>query len=209
MSGEEKRTLVLSLEKSELPDFLEYLERRMGGRDYSYKYSVDSGLKITLFGDREELKDSEAVVRRLYRNFRIVRNPVGGLYRYPSDWLSEHGGISMSLLTLSLKAAGLTAVWKEDILHTALEPEEMIDLMHELKSLSEEIKYEVRQRKAREVIVAVSINSGVSPFDVLELAEEEGFMEKDDEGLWRFKADPELVMRELMKRLVEREEYGD
>jgi hypothetical protein len=209
MSGEGKRTLVLSLEKSELSDFLEYLEKRMRGRDYSCKYSVDSGLKITLFGDKEELRDSEAIVRRSYRNFRMVRNPVGGLYRYPSDWLSEHGSISMSLLTLSLKAAGLTAIWKEDVLHTTLEPEEMIGLMHELRSLSEEIKYEVKQRKAREVIIAVSVNSGVSPFDVLELAEEEGFMEKDDEGLWRFKADPELVMKELIKKLVGREDYGD
>lgn len=199
---EGKRSLVLSLDQSELPEFLDYLERRMQGRDYSYKYSTSSGLKITLFGDREELRDSEALVRRSYRNFKIVRNPVGGLYRYPSEWLTEHGGVSMSLLTLSLKIAGLTAEWKGDLLQTELEPQEIIDLMSELRSLVDEIKYEVRQRKAREVIVALAVSSGVSPIDVLELAEEEKLLERDEQGIWLFRVDPEVAVAELKRKLL-------
>lgn len=207
-SYEGKRSLVLSIDPSELSDFLEYLERRMEGRNYSCKYSTSSGLKITIFGDREELKDSEAVIRRSYRNFKIVRNPVGNLYRYPSEWLTEHGGVSMSLLTLSLEAVGLTADWRGDLLFTELEPDEIINLMSELKSLLEEIKYEVRQRKAREVLIAVAVSSGASPIDVLELAEEEGFLERDEEGVWHFKVDPGLAMRELRRKLIGGEEIG-
>ncbi|MEM2729029.1 MAG: hypothetical protein QXL56_01350, partial [Candidatus Korarchaeum sp.] len=85
---EAKRSLVLSIDPSELSDFLEYLEKRMEGRNYSCKYSTSSGLKITIFGNKEELRDSEAIVRRSYRNFKIVRNPMGNLYRYPSEWLT-------------------------------------------------------------------------------------------------------------------------
>ncbi|MEM0017627.1 MAG: DUF2067 family protein [Candidatus Korarchaeum sp.] len=199
---EAKRSLVLSIDPSELSDFLEYLEKRMEGRNYSCKYSTSSGLKITIFGNKEELRDSEAIVRRSYRNFKIVRNPMGNLYRYPSEWLTEHGGVSMSLLTLSLEAAGLTADWRGDLLLTELDPDEIIDLMSELKSLLEEIKYEVRQRRAREVLVAVAVSSGASPIDVLELAEEEGFLRRDEEGTWYFKVDPELAMRELRRKLT-------
>ncbi|MDK2383946.1 MAG: DUF2067 family protein [Candidatus Korarchaeota archaeon] len=202
----DKRSFVLSLSHDELEDFLEYLERRMEGRDYSYKYVTGSGLKITLFGTREENKVAESVVRRSYRNFKIVRNPVGGLYRYPSEWLMEHGGgVSMSLLTLSLKGAGLTANWKKDLLYTELEPEEMVDLMSELRTLVNEIKYEVRQRKAREVVVAAAVNAGVSPIEALELAEEEGLLERDERGMWWFRADPELVMDTLIRKLSEME----
>lgn len=199
---EGKRSLVLSLDQSELPEFLGYLERRMQGRNYSCKYSTSSGLKITLFGDREELRDSEALVRRSYRNFKIVRNPVGGLYRYPSEWLTEHGGVSMSLLTLSLEVAGQRAEWKGDLLQTELEPQEILDLMSELRSLVEEIKYEVRQRRVREVLVAVAVSSGVSPLDVLELAEEEGFLERDEQGIWLFKVDPRVAIAELRKKIL-------
>ncbi len=200
--------MVLPIDPSELSDFLDYLEKRMEGRNYSCKYSADSGLKITIFGGKEELKDSETIIRRSYRNFKIVRNPLGDLYRYPSEWLTEHGGVSMSLLTLSLEAAGLTAVWRGDLLLTELEPDEMVDLMSELKSLLEEIKYEVRQKKAREVLVAVAVSSGVSPIDVLELAEQEGFLEKGEDGVWYFRIDPELVIRELRRKLTGGEDGG-
>lgn len=200
--------MFLSIDPSELSDFLEYLEKRMEGRSYSCKYSTRSGLKITIFGDKEELKDSESIVRRSYRNFKVVKNPVGKLYRYPSEWLTEHGGVSMSLLTLSLEAAGLTADRRGDLLLTELDPDEMIELMSELKSLLEEVKYEVKQRKAREVLVAVAVSSGVSPMDVLGLAEEEGFLERDEEGVWYFRVDPELAVRELRRKLTEGEEIG-
>lgn len=205
---EGKRSLVLSISPSELSDFLEYLERRMEGRNYSCKYSMSSGLKITIFGDREELREAESLVRRSYRNFKVIRNPVGNLYRYPSEWLTEHGSVSMSLLTLSLEAAGLTAQWRGDLLFTELEPEEIKDLMSELRSLLEEIKYEVRQRKAREVLVAVAVSSGASPTDVLELAEREGFLERDEEGIWRFRVDPDVAMRELRRKLIEGDHLG-
>ncbi|RLG42273.1 MAG: hypothetical protein DRN78_03380 [Thermoproteota archaeon] len=202
----DKRSVVLPISHEELEDFLEYLEKRMEGRDYSCKYLAGSSLKITLIGTKEENRAAESIVRRSYRNFKMIRNPVGDLYRYPSEWLMEHGGgVSMSLLTLSLKGAGLTATWKKDLLYTELEPEEIIDLMSELRVLVDEIKYEVRQRKAREVIVAVAVNSGVSPLDALDLAEEEGLMERDERGMWWFRADPELVMDTLIKKFSEME----
>jgi len=208
----DKRSFVLSLDHEELEDFLEYLEKRMEGRDYSYKYLAGSGLKITLFGTKEENKVAESIVRRTYRNFKIVRSPVGGLYRYPSEWLMEHGGgVSMSLLTLSLKGAGLTASWRKDLLYTELEPEEIVDLMSELRTLVNEIKYEIRQRKAREVVVAAAVNTGASPLEVLDLAEEEGFLERDESGAWWFRADPEFVMDTLIRMfsLMEVGEDGD
>lgn len=198
----DKRSFVLSLSRGELEDFLEYLEKKLEGKYYSYKYLAGSGLKITLLGTREENKAAESMIRRSYRNFRIVRNPVGGLHRYPSEWLMEHGGsVSMSLLTLSLKGAGLTAKWEKDLLYTELEPEEIIDLMSELRTLVNEIKYEVRQRRAREIVIAAAVNSGASPFEVLDLAEEKGLLERDEYGAWWFRADPEIVMDKLIKEL--------
>lgn len=206
----DRKSFVLSLSHDELGSFLEYLEKRMEGRDYSYRYVTGSGLKITLFGTREENKAAESVVRRSYRNFKVMRSSVGGLHRYPSEWLMEHGGgVSMRLLTLSLRGAGLTATWKKDLLYTELEPDEIIDLMSELRALMDEIRYEVKQRRAREILIAVSVNSGVSPLEVLDLAEEEGLLERDESGAWWFRADPELVMDKLIRKLSEVEVDGD
>ncbi len=202
----DKRSITLSLNDDELEDFLEYLEKRMEGRDYSYKYLAGSGLKVTFFGTREENKSAESLVRRTYRNFRIIRSPSGGLYRYPSEWLMEHGGgVSMSLLTLSLKGAGLTASWKKDLLYTELEPDEIVGLMSELRTMVNEMKYEIKQRKAREIVIAAAINSGASPFEVLDVAEEEGLLERDEDGIWWFRADPELVMDTLIRKFTQLE----
>ncbi len=202
----DKRSITLSISDDELEDFLEYLEKRLEGHDYSYRYLTGSGLKVTLLGTKEENKSTESLVRRTYRNFKIVRNPVGGLYRYPSEWLMEHGGgVSMTLLTLSLKGAGLTASWKKDLLYTELEPDEVIGLMSELRTMVNEMRYEVRQRKAREVIIAAAVNAGASPFEVLDVAEEEGLLERDEEGIWWFRADPELVMDTLIRKLAQLE----
>ncbi len=202
----DKRSVTLSISDDELEDFLEYLEKRLEGHDYSYRYLTGSGLKVTLLGTKEENKSTESLVRRTYRNFKIVRNPVGGLYRYPSEWLMEHGGgVSMTLLTLSLKGAGLTASWKKDLLYTELEPDEVIGLMSELRTMVNEMRYEVRQRKAREVIIAAAVNAGASPFEVLDVAEEEGLLERDEEGIWWFRADPELVMDTLIRKLAQLE----
>ncbi len=201
-----KRSITLSISDDELEDFLEYLEKRLEGRDYSYRYLTGSGLKVTFLGTKEENKSTESLVRRTYRNFKIVRSPVGGLYRYPSEWLMEHGGgVSMTLLTLSLKGAGLTASWKKDLLYTELEPDEVIGLMSELRTMVNEMRYEVRQRKAREVIIAAAVNAGASPFEVLDVAEEEGLLERDEKGLWWFRADPELVMDTLIRKLAQLE----
>ncbi len=202
----DKRSITLSLNDDELEDFLEYLEKRMEGRDYSYKYLAGSGLKVTFFGTKEENKSAESLVRRTYRNFKIVRSPSGGLHRYPSEWLMEHGGgVSMSLLTLSLKGAGLTASWRKDLLYTELEPDEIIGLMSELRTMVNEMKYEIRQRKAREVVIAAAVNSGASPFEVLDMAEEEGLLERDENGAWWFRADPELVMDTLIRKFSQLE----
>ncbi len=201
-----KRSITLSISDDELEDFLEYLEKRLEGRDYSYRYLTGSGLKVTFLGTKEENKSTESLVRRTYRNFKIVRSPVGGLYRYPSEWLMEHGGgVSMTLLTLSLKGAGLTASWKKDLLYTELEPDEVIGLMSELRTMVNEMRYEVRQRKAREVIIAAAVNAGASPFEVLDVAEEEGLLERDEKGIWWFRADPELVMDTLIRKLAQLE----
>ncbi len=201
----DKRSITLSLNDGELEDFLEYLDKRMEGRDYSYKYLAGSGLKVTFFGTREENKSAESLVRRTYRNFKIVRSLSGGLHRYPSEWLMEHGGVSMSLLALSLRGAGLSASWKKDLLYTELEPNEIIGLMSELRTMVNEMKYEIRQRKAREVVIAAAINSGASPFEVLDVAEEEGLLERDEDGIWWFRADPKLVMDTLIRKFAQLE----
>ncbi len=203
----EKRSIVLDVGGEDLEEFLEYVEKKLEGLNYSYRYSYGSGLKVTFVGTKEENKEAEELLRRSYRNFMIVRSPVGGMYRYPTDWLMEHGGgVSFSLLTLSIKGAGLTARWSGDLLYTELDPKEMIGLLEELRGLIEEIKYEVRQKKAREVIVAAAVNTGVSPLVVLDIAEEEGILERDDAGVWWFRIDPDLALNKLIMRASELED---
>ncbi len=207
----EKRSVVLDVKGEYLEEFLDYVEKKLEGLNYSYKYTHESGLKITFVGTKEENKEAEELVRRSYRNFMIVRSPVGRMHRYPTDWLLEHGGgVSFDLLTLSIRGAGLTASWRGDLLYTELDPQEMVDLLGELRSLIEEIKYEVRQRKAREVVVAAAVNTGVSPLAILDIAEEEGILERDEAGIWWFRVDPDLALKRLILKAQELEdEEGD
>ncbi len=193
----EKRSFVLNVNQEELSDFLDYLERKMEGLDYSYRFAVPGKLYVTVYGTREEMARAEMVARSAYRNFALV-HAEGPTRRYPRDWIDERrGGVSYSLLSAALQASGHHVGWSGDELITDVSPEEFQEMVTELQDLVTEARVEVRQRKVRETLVAAAYASGRPFLDVLEEALEEGLIEEDEDGVFWFRTSPEEVIRRL------------
>jgi len=193
----EKRSFVLNVNQEELSDFLDYLERKMGGLDYSYRFAVPGKLYVTVYGTREEMARAERVARSAYRNFALV-HAEGPTRRYPRDWIDERrGGVSYSLLSAALQASGHRVGWSGDELITDISPDEFQEMVTELQDLVTEARVEVRQRKVRETLVAAAYASGRPFLDVLEEALEEGLIEEDEDGIFWFRTSPEEVIRRL------------
>lgn len=193
----EKRSFVLNVSQESLSDFLDYLERKMEGLDYSYRFAVPGKLYITVYGTKEEMTRAERVARSAYRNFTLV-HAEGPTRRYPRDWIDERrGGVSYSLLTTALEAAGHEVGWAGDELVTDVTPEEFQEIVTELQDLVTEARAEIRQRKVRETLVAAAYVSGRPFLNILEEALEEGLIEEDEDGVFWFRTSPEEVIRRL------------
>ena len=190
----EKRSFVLNVSQDTLSEFLDYLERKMEGLDYSYRFAVPGKLYITVYGTKDEMNRAERIARSAYRNFCAV-HAEGPVRRFPRDWIDERrGGVSYSLITTALLAAGHKVEWVGDVLVTDVAPEEFQSMMSELQDLLLEARGEVKQRKVRETLIAAAYVTGRPFLDILEEALEEGLIEEDEDGVFWFRVSPEIVI---------------
>ncbi len=196
-----KRTFSMSIPGGgvEVEEFLDYLEKKLEGRDYSYRYTSPGRLSVTVYGTTEEMRKTEKTARNALRNFTMVRSG-GRVRRYPRDWLNERvGGVGISLLVTALRGMGREVSWAGDVLRTDTTPEEMGELIESLRAVASVARLEVRQRRVREVLAAAAVISGRSFLDVMDEALEAGMIEEVD-GIYLFRRSPESVLRELSGR---------
>ncbi len=205
-----KRTIVLSLKDQDVEEFLDYITPRLRGTDYSLIYK-NGRIYLTIHGKANEIEELIRSARKAHGDFMKIHRPVGGVRRYPKDWLTERSrGISISLLLKALVAKGYIAEIKNDALISNVEPEEILDIFEQLREIYWPIRLKIKQRKVREMLTMASFITKEPILSLLYEAMEEGLIKRTDEGVYLFTVDPELVLDKLIgkKSHGQGSEYG-
>ena len=179
-------------------EFLEFFERAASGLDYSYRLDERGRLVVDIFGDRASQRAAEKRIRNAYRNFYIMKDRKMGLRRYPVEIIAElAAGVPIGLVERSIKLKGRKLERKKDILVTDLEPDEITDLINELRYSLDEIRPFVKQKMVREILVLASFISGVDVVDVMEKAIDLGLIEEVN-GIYYLRKNPDEVVKLLI-----------
>ncbi|PNV77468.1 MAG: hypothetical protein C0200_06010 [Thermoproteota archaeon] len=196
--GSLRRSIVLMIDEEDREEFLEFFERAASGLDYSYRLDEKGRLVVDIFGDRSSQRTAEKKIRNAYRNFYIMKDRKMGLRRYPVEVIAElAAGVPIGLVERSIKLKGRKLERKKDILVTDLEPDEITDIINELRYSLDEIRPFIRQKMVREILVLASFISGVDVVDVMEKAIDLGLIEEVD-GIYYLRKDPDEVVKLLI-----------
>ncbi|HIE22683.1 MAG TPA: DUF2067 domain-containing protein [Candidatus Korarchaeota archaeon] len=193
-----KKTIVLSLKDQDVEEFLEYLTPRLKGTDYSLTYK-DGRIYLTVHGRSNEIEDLIRFARKAHGDFMKIHRPIGGVRRYPKEWLVERSrGISISLLVKALIARGYLAELKDDVLVSDVEPNEILNIFGQLREIYWPIRLKIKQRKVREILTIAAFVTKEPILSLLYLAIEKGLIRRTEEGVYLFTIDPELALDKLI-----------
>jgi hypothetical protein len=196
--GNLRRSVVLMIDEEDREDFLEFFERAASGLDYSYRLDEKGKLVIDIFGDKSSQRFAERKIRNAYRNFYIMKDRKMGLRRYPVEVIAElAAGVSIGLVEKSIKLKGRKLERRKDVLVTDLEPDEITDMINELRYSLDEIRPFVKQKMVREVLVLASFISGVNVVDMMEKAIDLGLIEEVN-GIYYLRKNPDEIIRMLV-----------
>lgn len=188
----------MMIDDGDREEFLEFFERAASGLDYSYRLDERGRLVVDIFGDRASQRAAEKRIRNAYRNFYIMKDRKMGLRRYPVEIIAElAAGVPIGLVERSIKLKGRKLERKKDILVTDLEPDEITDLINELRYSLDEIRPFVKQKMVREILVLASFISGVDVVDVMEKAIDLGLIEEVN-GIYYLRKNPDEVVKLLI-----------
>jgi hypothetical protein len=186
------------LKDQDVEEFLEYLTPRLKGTDYSLTYK-DGRIYLTVHGRSSEIEDLIRSARKAHGDFMKIHRPIGGVRRYPKEWLVERSrGISISLLVRALIARGYLAELKDDVLVSDIEPDEILNIFGQLREIYWPIRLKIKQRKVREILTIAAFVTKEPILSLLYRAIEKGLIRRTEEGVYLFTIDPELVLDKLI-----------
>ncbi len=148
-------------------------------------YRIRGGkLEITIQGLKHEVQNIWSLIKYYHSNvLRIMSQKHKEYKEYPIDYIvsKTRRTFPPDVLVEVLKAKGFYALHEDDVVKTNAPIEEVLKLASRIAELLDEIKYDVRGKATKKVVVLASILFEVDPHDVINKLLDEGILRKDDE----------------------------
>jgi hypothetical protein len=176
--------MVLRIDSSDERDtFIDLLRERI--KLDLYLSAKPGHVRLKLSGPRENVKLAIGEIKHIHKLTRDLLYPdKRGFYRYNISFLFHEAGatIRIELLKKLLEHKGYNVDSSDSELIKSDAPlRVMVDLIHSLNSVIEEINALIKPKVVREQIAVLAVLTDVDPFMVLEHALEDGLIRKEKE----------------------------
>ncbi len=150
----------------------------------SYRLRGDK-LEITVYGLKHEVQNIWSLIKYYYSNvLKIMSQKYKEYKEYPIDYIvsKTRRTFPPDILVEILKVKGFHALHEDNIIKTNAPIEEVLELASKIAELLDKIKYDVRGKATKKVVVLTSLLLKMDPNDAINRLLNEGILRKDDEG---------------------------